>query len=125
MTEIKTQFAAPHLEKRPTKCYILNMDRAALLSDLEHKYFWWEPVGTAPRSPERIVAHAMTMASFDDVRRLETELGHGALVNTMLAAQPGWLDDRSWEFWRGRLALATGRSIPEDAPRRSFDAGDL
>jgi len=101
------------------------MDRTALLSDLEHKYFWWEPVGTEPRSPERIVAQAMTMASFDDMRRLETELGPGALTDTMLAAQPGWLDDRSWEFWRGRLALATGRPIPEDAPRRSFDAGDL
>jgi hypothetical protein len=97
------------------------MNHAALLSDLESKYFWWKPVGKTSRSPERIVAQAMTMASFDDVRRLEHELGHGALVDTMLAAQPGWLNDRSWEFWRGRLALATGRAIPEEAHRRSFD----
>lgn len=101
------------------------MDRTALLSDLERKYFWWEPVGTEPRSPERIVAQAMNMASFDDVRRLERELGHAELVNILLSAQPGWLDDRSWEFWRGRLAFATGRAIPEDAPRRSFDAGNV
>lgn len=101
------------------------MSQAALLSDFEAKYFWWEPVGTAPRSPERIVAQAMTMASFDDIRRLERELGRTALVATMLAAQPGWFDDKSWEFWRGRLAFATGRTIPEHAPRRSLDAGDL
>jgi hypothetical protein len=101
------------------------MDRAALLSDLENKYFWWEPVGTEPRSPARILAQAMNMASFEDVRRLEHELGHGALLETMLAAQPGWLNERSWEFWRGRLALATGRAIPEEAPRRSFDAENL
>ncbi len=101
------------------------MKRTALLSDLERKYFWWAPVGTEPRSPERIVAQAMNMATFDDVQRLEHELGAVALVNAMLAAQPGWLNDQSWEFWRGRLAFATGQAIPEDAPRRSFDAGDL
>jgi hypothetical protein len=22
----------------------------------------------------------------------------------MLRAEPGWLSDRSWEFWRGRLS---------------------
>ena len=101
------------------------MVHAALLSDLERKYFWWAPVGTEPRSPERIVAQAMNMASFDDVQRLERELGPTVLLDTMLAAQPGWLDDRSWEFWRGRLAHATGRAIPENAPRRSFDAENL
>ena len=101
------------------------MTHATLLADLERKYFWWEPVGTAPRSPERVVAQAMAMASFDDVRRLEREVGSMTLVNTMRIAQPGWLDDRSWEFWRGRLAFATGQAIPEEPPRRSFDAGDL
>jgi hypothetical protein len=101
------------------------MERVALLSDLERKYFWWEPIGTEPRSSARIVAQAMNMALFEDVRRLEDELGHDVLLETMLAAQPGWLNERSWEFWRGRLAFATGRAIPEEAPRRSFDAGDL
>ena len=95
------------------------------MSELENRYFWWEPVGTEPRSAERIVAQAMNMASFDDIIRLERELGYDALLNTMLSAQPGWLDERSWEFWRGRLAFATGRAIPEKAPRRSFDAGEV
>jgi hypothetical protein len=97
----------------------------ALLSDLERKYFWWEPVGGASRSPARIVAQAMNMASFEDMRRIEHELGPDALLETMLAAQPGWLDERSWEFWRGRLAFATGRAVPEEAPRRSLHAGDV
>ena len=46
-----------------------------LMSELENRYFWWEPVGTEPRSAERIVAQAMNMASFDDIIRLERELG--------------------------------------------------
>jgi hypothetical protein len=93
---------------------------ADLASELERKFFWWEPVGSQPRSDLRILAQAMNLASFEDVRRLETVLGADQLTEVMLNAEPGWIDERSWEFWRGRLALATGRAIPESPPRRSF-----
>jgi len=94
-----------------------------LASELERKFFWWEPVGTRPRSDLRIVTQAMDLASFEEVRRLEDMIGPSRLVDAMLAAEPGWISDRSWEFWRGRLLLATGRAIPESPPRRRFDAG--
>ena len=90
---------------------------------MERKFFWWEPVGSQPRSDARILAQAMCMAGFDEVRRLEQMLGHDRLAETMLQAEPGWIDERSWEFWRGRLVLATGRRIPDVAPVRSLDAG--
>jgi len=93
---------------------------ADLASELERKFFWWEPVGSQPRSDLRILAQAMNLASFEDVRRLETVLGADQLIEVMLQAEPGWIDERSWDFWRGRLALATGRAIPETPPRRSF-----
>ena len=95
---------------------------ADLASELESKFFWWDPVGSQPRSNARILAQAMDLASFDDVRRLEKELGSDCLAEVLLSAEPGWISDRSWEFWRGRLALATGRAIPEEPPRRSFNA---
>ena len=95
----------------------------ALISELEGKYFWWEPVGTGPRSHARILAHAMNLASFEDVRRLEKVIGPDLLAEIMLEAEPGWLNERSWEFWRGRLELVTRRSIPVSPPRRSLDAG--
>lgn len=93
-----------------------------LATGLESKFFWWEPVGQEPRSDSRIIAQAMMFASFADVIMLENALGASQLVEVMFAAQPGWLDDRSWEFWRGRLTLATGRTIPDEPPRRSFNA---
>jgi hypothetical protein len=96
---------------------------AELAAELERKFFWWEPVGTQPRSGFRIVTQAMDLAPFDDVRRLERVIGPSRLVDAMLAAEPGWISDRSWEFWRGRLTRATGREIPESPPRRKFDAG--
>lgn len=67
----------------------------------------------------------MNFAPFEIVLRLEKELGSDRLAEVMLGAEPGWLSDRSWEFWRGRLVLATGRTIPEESPRRSFDARAL
>lgn len=92
----------------------------ALASELEKKFFWWEPV--ARRSAARIVAQAMNFASFEDVLRLEHEIGPRRLLRTMLEAEPGWISARSWEFWRGRLELATGQAIPEEPPLRSFNA---
>jgi hypothetical protein len=98
---------------------------AGVAAELESRFFWWEPVGLQPRSHARILAQAMNFASFNDVRHLESTLGPYRLAEAMLAAEPGWINERSWEFWRGRLALATGRTIPDAPPRRSFDAGPL
>lgn len=95
---------------------------ADLAAELERKYFWWENVGGAPRSDDRILAQAMDRATFDDVRRLERTLGAAVLIEAMLRSEPGWISDRSWEFWRGRLSYATGRVLPDQPPRRSFDA---
>jgi hypothetical protein len=97
----------------------------SFFSELERKFFWWEPVGSQPRSDARILAQAMSMAGFDEIRRLEQLLGHERLAEAMLQAEPGWIDDRSWEFWRGRLARTTGRRIPDASPVRSFDAGSI
>jgi hypothetical protein len=98
---------------------------ADLASELESKFFWWEPIGLQPRSPARILAQVMNLAPFDEVRRLEKTLGPELLAEAMLSAEPGWISERSWEFWRGRLSLATGRAIPDAPPRRTFDAGQF
>jgi hypothetical protein len=93
-----------------------------LLSELERKYFWWDPVVSRPRSDARVVAQAMNLASFQEMRQLETVLGFDQLAEIMRRAEPGWISDRSWEFWRGRLGFWTGRAISEEPPRRSFNA---
>jgi hypothetical protein len=95
---------------------------AEFASDLERKYFWWDTVDSQPRSDDRILAQAMDLASFADVRRLETRLGLQRLTDVMLAAEPGWISDRSWEFWLGRLR-SVDPTIPQTPPRRRFDAG--
>ena len=64
----------------------------------------------------------MNLATYDDILLLERTVGKPRLVEIMLHAEPGWINQRSWEFWRGRLSLATGAVIPNDTPRRAFHA---
>ena len=86
------------------------------------KYLWWKPVGGQPFSEDRIIAQTMNFGTYDDILLLEQTVGSSRLVEIMLRAAPGWISDRSWEFWRGRLSFATGAAIPGKAPRRSFHA---
>jgi hypothetical protein len=59
---------------------------ADMAAELESRFFWWEPVGLQPQSHARILAQAMNLASFDDVRRLEKTLGPYRLAEAMLGA---------------------------------------
>jgi hypothetical protein len=96
-----------------------------LIAELGRKYVWWQPIGEGPHEEERVIAQAMNVGTFDDIRRLEVTLGSVRLADVMLQAAPGWFSDRSWEFWRGRLSHALGKEMPEEPPRRSFPAETL
>lgn len=89
------------------------------------KYLWWKPVGGLPHSDDRIIAQTMNLGTYDDILLLEQTVGSARLVEVMLHAEPGWISDRSWEFWRGRLSFATGAAIPNKAPRRAFHVTTL
>jgi hypothetical protein len=90
------------------------------IAEFGRKYLWWKPIGTEPHSDDRIIAQTMNLGTYDDTLLLEQTVGRARLVEIMLRAEPGWIDDRSWEFWRGRLSYAAGTAIPDKAPRRAF-----
>ncbi|HEV7877384.1 hypothetical protein [Bradyrhizobium sp.] len=92
------------------------------IAEFGRKYLWWEPVGGQPHSEDRIIAQTMNLGTWDDILVLEQTVGQSRLIEIMLRAEPGWINDRSWEFWRGRLSFATGAAIPDKAPRRSIHA---
>jgi hypothetical protein len=93
---------------------------AEVLSKFRQKYLWWTPVDGQPFSDDRIIAQTMSLATYDDILLLEQTVGWPRLVEVMHRAQPGWIDDRSWDFWRGRLNFRTGAAIPAEPPRRVF-----
>jgi hypothetical protein len=93
-----------------------------VIAEFGRKYLWWEPVDGQPHSEARIIAQTMNLATYDDILLLEETVGTARLLEVMLRAEPGWINDRSWEFWRGRLSFKTGAAIPNEAPRRAFFA---
>ena len=93
---------------------------AAEVAKLAEKYFWWQPIGGAQRPIEREIAQIMHIGTYDDILALETLVDAGDLAQVMLKSAAGWFDDRSWDFWRGRLAVETATEIPEHRPQRTF-----
>jgi hypothetical protein len=94
---------------------------ADLIAEFGRKYLWWKTSDRQPHSEDRILAQTMNLGTYDDILLLEQTVGRPRLVEVMLHAEPGWINDRSWEFWRGRLSFATGAAIPQRALRRAFD----
>ena len=76
----------------------LNRLPAEFASQLERKYFWWEALDAHPRSDDRILAQAMDLASFGTCAISKPGSAFSVLVDTMRAAEPGWMSERSWEF---------------------------
>ena len=93
-----------------------------VIAEFRRKYLWWEPVDGQPHPEARIIAQTMNLATYDDILLLEETVGSARLLEVLLRAEPGWINDRSWEFWRGRLSFKTGAAIPNEAPRRAFHA---
>ena len=92
------------------------------IAEFGRKYLWWRPPDGESHSADRIIAQTMNLGTYDDILLLEETVGRARLVEIMLRAEPGWISDRSWEFWRGRLSFATGAAISDKAPRRMFHA---
>jgi hypothetical protein len=90
------------------------------IAEFGRKYLWWEPVSGQPHSEHRIIAQTMNLGTYHDILLLEEAVGKARLLEVMLRAEPGWINDRSWEFWRGRLSFATGVSVSKKGPRRAF-----
>jgi hypothetical protein len=76
-----------------------------MIAEFGRKYLWWKPVGEDPHSEDRIIAQTMNRGTYDDILLLEQTVGKSRLVEIMLHAEPGWINDRFWEFWRGRLSF--------------------
>jgi len=92
----------------------------AAIDQMAQKYLWWKAVAEEGHSTERMVAQIMRFGSYDDIRRLETLLMPSDLAAVMMGSAPGWFDDRSWDFWRGRLSLLGISDIHEHRPQRTF-----
>jgi hypothetical protein len=99
---------------------LLPSDKAASVADLAKKYVWWDAVDPNGHTLARMIAQIMRLGTYDDILRLEDLADPSVLAEVMRNSAPGWFDDRSWDFWRGRLSRSGQWDIPEQRPLRTF-----
>jgi hypothetical protein len=66
-----------------------------VIAEFGRKYLWWEPVSGQPHSQDRIIAQTMNLGTYDDILLLEDAVGKARLLEVMLRAEPGWINERS------------------------------
>ena len=98
----------------------VNDGRTDLLANFATRYIWWR--SEPGPSDDRVIAQVINIGTYDDIRRLEAAFSPEELRGVMLRAAPGWISDRSWSFFRGRLLNRGVGPIPEEPARRNFDA---
>jgi hypothetical protein len=99
---------------------LLTPDNAGRIVDLAKRYFWWNSANESGHTLPRMIAQIMRLGSYDDILNLEGIAAPDVLGDVMRNSAAGWFDDRSWDFWRGRLSHSGVRDIPEQRPKRTF-----
>ena len=102
----------------------LSADVRHVIEDMARRYLWWESIAADGHSSDRMLAQIMRFGTYDDIRKMESIVRPDVLGRVMRTSAPGWFDDRSWSFWRGRLHVSGEADIPERRPRRTFAHGD-
>lgn len=97
----------------------MNPRERKLLKELAAKYIWWKKPDEALRQPRRIAAQVMDIGDYDDVQRLAKEMGDDYLRDVLVNAEPGQLNERSWNYWHHRLGLVKRGRVPP-MPKRRF-----
>ncbi len=69
---------------------------------------------------ERVILRVMDLGTLDDIFDLEASFDTEKLIDTLKAASPGSMRQRSWNFWHYRLNLADARIEPPPMPVRTF-----
>jgi hypothetical protein len=103
----------------------LSSAKKSQISDLATRYLWWDAAEPGGHPVSRMIAQIMRLGTYDDILRLEDIVEPAVLADVMLHSAPGWFDDRSWDFWRGRLSVAGRSDIPERRPRRTFAHAEM
>ncbi|OCR95660.1 hypothetical protein CFT12S02847_07565 [Campylobacter fetus subsp. testudinum] len=89
-----------------------------LLKFFSH-YVWWEDQDKLiEENPLRIVASAMKDANDISSFLKVCKFSNNTLKQTLLQAQPGWIDKKSWYFWHYRL-YGINTTVPP-FPKRGY-----
>ena len=84
---------------------------------LARRYIWWQEPNETLEDSARLLCQIMARATPEDYVAALRVWGRPAIREALQHALPGWIDDRSWYFWRRHFQL---QELPP--PTRRFDA---
>ncbi len=91
-----------------------------MLKRFARRYIGWKTPNEALRTPLRVVAQVMNMGDYTDIQALAAQLGDEVLRETLIHAEAGQFNARSWHYWHYRLGLAEVGRVPP-LPARKFE----
>jgi hypothetical protein len=97
------------------------MERPSLLHDLAKKYVWWKTPEEALLFPQRVIAQVMNIGDYSDVQALNNEQGEDVLKHTLMTAEAGQFNPKSWSYWHYRLGLIKVETKVETEIETEFD----
>lgn len=92
------------------------LPRTAELERVARRLVWFEEPRQALADPIRLIAHAMTFGTHEDMRTLRRYLDEDDLREVLEHAPPGIFDPRSWSYWH----LMLDRWPPPPLPERTI-----
>ena len=111
---------------RQLSAYFRCADRSAALQwapvnerdpvQLARRYIWWQRPEETLANEVRLLCQILSRGTPEDYAAAARHFGRDAFVDAVDKALPGWIDDRSWYFWRRAFGM------PETPPpTRRFD----
>lgn len=82
---------------------------------------WWKSPEDAIRWPEYLLRQVMCLGDLEQTIALEQLFPKSILREVLLGAEPGQMNERSWNFWYSRLFDWEKSSDIPTCPRRSVE----
>lgn len=85
----------------------------AELIHLARRLFWWKSPGEALGQPNRFLAQAMTLGTWEDLDIVRRHWSPADLRAVLAEPPPGVFDPRSWTYWHCVLEVQPMPPLPQ------------
>jgi hypothetical protein len=75
------------------------------LKRVARELIWWQAPEVSLANPRRFLAQVMALGTWDQLQMAKQAFDWNVFRDTLLNAEPGWFDPRSWALWHQALGL--------------------
>ena len=86
------------------------------------KYIWWQTPEETLKNSMRLIAQVLNIGTLEDLVILFNNFPKEDITESLIKAEPGYFNEKSWYFWHIYLLKYDYQDIPP-LPRRGFYEG--